>query len=67
MSIVFLYKRRPDDTFVIEHQGNPYQVVQDDPLYALCVEEYDETGLPDEPAPRTPPATVVLADPERRH
>jgi len=54
--ITFLYKRRPDDTFVIEHNGNPYQVLPSDPLYAQCVEEYaslDEEP-PDEPPPPAP-------------
>ena len=56
--ITFLYKKRPDDTYVIEHQGNPYHVIEDDPLYEECVEEYDalDEEPPDEPAPFTPPA-----------
>ena len=60
--ITFLYKKRPDDTFVIEHQGNPYHVIEDDPLYEECVEEYDaldEEPL-DEPVPESP---LVMEDP----
>ena len=51
----FLYKQRPDGTYVIEHQGNPYHVIQDDPLFAECVEAYDalEEEPPDEPEPPT--------------
>jgi len=60
--ITFLYKKRPDDTFVIEHQGNPYHVIEDDPLYDLCVEEYDALDQlpPDEPPP---PEVPAMADP----
>ncbi len=49
----FLYKQRLDGTFVIEHQGNPYHVIEDDPLFAECVEAYDalEEEPPDEPVP----------------
>jgi hypothetical protein len=54
--ITFLYKQRPDDTFVIESGGNPYHVIADDPLYEQCVEEYAELEVlpPDEPEPQEP-------------
>jgi hypothetical protein len=60
--ITFLYKKRPDDTYVIEHQGNPYHVIPDDPLFEECVEEYValEQEPPDEPVPEPPP---VMHDP----
>jgi hypothetical protein len=53
----FLYKQRPDGTYVIEYQGNPYHVIEDDPLFAECVEAYDalEEEPPDEPEPELPP------------
>jgi hypothetical protein len=61
----FLYKQRPDGTYVIEHQGNPYHVIEDDPLFAECVEEYEalEEEPPDEPVPPTfdPPPDPMAA------
>jgi hypothetical protein len=54
--ITFLYKQRPDGTYVIEHKGNPYHVIEEDELWAQCVEEYaalDEEP-PDEPEPKSP-------------
>lgn len=54
--ITFLYKQRDDGTYVIEHKGNPYHVIEEDELWEQCVEEYaalDEEP-PDEPEPKTP-------------
>jgi hypothetical protein len=56
--ITFLYKRRPDDTYVIAHQGNPYHVIPDDPLYAQCVEDYAVQG--EEPPDEPEPAPIVV-------
>ena len=60
--ITFLYKQRPDNTFVIEHKLGPYHVILGDPLYAQCVEEY--AALDAEPPDEPPPQEVtILADP----
>jgi hypothetical protein len=60
--ITFLYKKRPDDTYVIDRQGLPYHVIHDDPLFEECVEEYAalEQEPPDEPPPYQPP---MMEDP----
>lgn len=59
--ITFLYKQRPDGTYVIEHKGNPYHVIPEDkPLYEQCVEGYAalDAEPPDEPVPE--PSTIVM-------
>jgi hypothetical protein len=62
MAIKFLYQQRPDGTYVIEHNGMPYHVVESDPLYAQCEAEYTtDADYPDEPPPPSPP-TVLEAD-----
>jgi hypothetical protein len=55
--ITFLYKIRTDNTYVIEHELNPYHVTADDDLYPQCADEYEalEVEPPDEPAPEAPP------------
>lgn len=62
MEVEFLYKRRPDDTFVISVNGLPYQVIESDPLYEPCVEAYEALNElpPDEPPP-APPQGIVNA------
>jgi len=61
----FLYKQRDDGTYVIEHNGNPYHVIADDPMWEQCVEDYDalDEEPPDEPAPPTfdPPPDPMAA------
>lgn len=55
-----LLHRRPDDTFVIQHNGWPYHVTVSDPLYAEVAAAADGVDLPPEQAPQpievpTPP------------
>jgi hypothetical protein len=52
--ITFLYRQRDDGTYVIEHKGNPYHVIEEDELWDACVEEYAalEEEPPDEPEPK---------------
>jgi len=66
MSVTILYKRRPDGTYVIDHLGNPYHVIQDDPLFAECEATYgSDASYPDEPQPE-PLEVLTFAQPADR-
>ena len=53
--------RRADNTFVIDHNGYPYHVTTDDPLYAEVVVAANGLVLPPEP----PPVSVATYQPTR--
>lgn len=45
---------RADGTFVIEHNGMPYHVLHDDPMYSDVVAAADGKDFPPEPVPEAP-------------
>jgi len=66
MSITILYMRRPDGSYVIDHLGNPYHVIDSDPLFAECEATYgSDASYPDEPQPKEP-EVFTFAEPADR-
>jgi hypothetical protein len=49
--MINLMHRRSDGTFVIEQNGYPYHVVQDDPLYSEVAQAAQGIELPPEVQP----------------
>jgi hypothetical protein len=52
--MINLMHRRSDGTFVIEQNGYPYHVVQDDPLYSEVAQAAQGIELPPEVQPEPP-------------
>lgn len=51
MDVLF---QRPDGSFVINHNGLPYHVTPDDPLFAAAQAEGEDAPFEPAPAPPTP-------------
>ena len=58
MQVLF---KRPDGTFVIQLNGFPYHVVQDDPLFAAAAAAGTEAPFEPAPEPVPPPQTTEIS------
>lgn len=56
---------RPDGTFVIERDGQPYHVTPDDPLFAEAQAAAEGLDLPPEPPPPVPSVPPPAPQPTR--
>ena len=57
--------RRPDGTFVIQHNGNPYHVIPEDPLFTEVAAAAEGLELPPEPGPPAEAAPLPTPQPTR--
>lgn len=57
--------RRDDGSFVIQHNGHPYHVTLDDPLFPAVAAAAEGVELPPEPAPPAPAAPAPAPQPTR--
>lgn len=64
-----LLHARPDGSYVVRRNGQPYHVLQNDPLYGAVAAEAEGLILPAEPQPPPPPpspARTLKSDVWRR-
>lgn len=67
-AFILLYAR-PDGSYVVRRNGQPYHVTQTDPLYGAVAAEAEGVILPAEPPPAPPPpspARTLKSDVWRR-